>query len=181
MIWNPHNDIVASASYDNTIKIFKEDKMDSDWCCIATLSSHESTVWSIAFDRTGTRLASCSDDQTVKIWKEYLPNNPEGIPTTDNDPTWKCVCTLSGYHTRTVYDITWCHLTELIATACGDDTIRIFKEAEDSNPNEPTFNMISSVRAHSQDVNSVKWNPVIPGLLASCSDDGDIKLWNFIE
>lgn len=156
--------------------------MDNDWCCTATLTSHESTVWSLSFDRTGTRLATCSDDQTVKIWKEYLPNNPEGIPTPDNEPVWKCVCTLSGYHTRSIYDITWCHQTELLATACGDDTIRIFKEADDSNANEPIFNLVASVqRAHAQDLNSVAWNPVIPGLLASASDDGDIKLWMYSE
>lgn len=182
VIWHPHNDIIASASYDNSVKLFREDKIDIDWCCSATLQSHESTVWSLSFDHTGTRLATCSDDQTVKIWKEYLPNNPEGIPTPDNEPVWKCVCTLSGYHTRTVYDVAWCHQTQLIATACGDDLIRIFKEAEDSNPNEPTFVLMQTIEgAHSQDVNAVTWNPVIPGLLASCSDDGDIKLWMYSD
>jgi len=182
VIWHPEIDILASASYDNTVKLFKEDPSDNDWVCIATLASHESTVWSLAFDKTGKRLATCSDDSTVKIWQEYLPNNSEGIPTTDNDSTWKCVCTLTGYHTRTVYDISWCHITGLLATACGDDIIRIFKEDADSDPNAPTFSFISSAeRSHSQDVNSVTWNPKIPGLLASCSDDGDIKLWNYVD
>ena len=41
--------------------------------------SHESTVWGISFDQTGSRLASCSDDKTVKVWKEYLPGNQQGI------------------------------------------------------------------------------------------------------
>lgn len=59
--------------------------------------------------------------------------------------------------------------------------IRIFKESPESNANEPTFEMITSVRAHSQDVNAISWNPTIPGLLASASDDGDIKLWQFQE
>ena len=111
VIWNPKKDILASASYDNTIKLFKEDLSDNDWINIATLTSHTSTVWSISFDSTGHRLASCSDDKTVKIWQEYLPGNEEGIATPDNEPVWKCVCTLSGYHSRTVYDISWCHLT----------------------------------------------------------------------
>ena len=101
-------DILASASYDNTIKIYKEDETDHDWTCSATLSGHHSTVWIIAFDKTGNRLASCSDDRTVKIWQKYEANNEEGIPTPDNEPVWKCICTLSGYHTRSVYDISWC-------------------------------------------------------------------------
>ena len=182
VVWHPHLDILASASYDNTIKLFKEDEVDSDWLCTATLDSHESTVWSLAFDRTGTRIASCSDDQTVKIWQEYLPGNTQGIVTPGNEPVWKCVCTLSGYHTRTIYDISWCHQTELIATACGDDIIRIFKETPDSNPNEPSFTLhYTCHKAHNQDVNSVMWNPCVPGLLASASDDGDVKIWNFVE
>jgi len=174
--WHPTQDILASASYDNTVKLFKED--GDDWTCFCTLSSHESTVWSLCFDKSGTRLATCSDDKTVKIWKEYQPGNPEGIKTEGSDSTWKCVCTLSGYHVRTVYGIDWCHLTGDIATACGDDTIRIFRESVPSEPNNPTFDMVASIpKAHTQDVNCVAWNPKIPGLLASCSDDCSIKLW----
>lgn len=118
----------------------------------------------------------------MKIWKEYKPNNPEGIPTADNESAWKCVCTLSGYHTRTIYDIDWCKQTGLIATACGDDIVRIFQEEENSDPNAPSFTLVNSAeKSHSQDVNCVRWNPKTPRLLASCSDDGEIKLWNFVE
>lgn len=80
VIWHPFIDMLASCSYDNTIKIFKEDTTDSDWTCIDTLVGHTSTVWGIAFDSTGNRLASCSDDQTIKIWQSYAPGNDEQIP-----------------------------------------------------------------------------------------------------
>ncbi|XP_051161441.1 probable cytosolic iron-sulfur protein assembly protein Ciao1 isoform X1 [Leptopilina boulardi] len=180
--WHPTSDILASASYDNTVKIFKEDTADSDWICVATLSSHTSTVWSLSFNKTGDRLASCSDDKTVKIWQEYKPENEQGIPTPDNEPVWKCVCTLSGYHTRTIYDIDWCKNTGLIATACGDDIIRIFKEDDDSDLNQPTFSLVySTENAHSQDVNSVQWSPTEIGYLASASDDGEVKIWFYSD
>lgn len=182
VVWHPKKDLLASASYDNSAKIFREDPSDNDWVCAATLSSHDSTVWSLAFDSTGSRLATCSDDLTVKIWKEYAVGNAEGIPTPDNEPTWKCICTLTGYHTRTIYDISWCHKTGLIATACGDDIVRIFKEDDNTDPNAPTFSMVNaSEPAHTQDVNCVAWNPITRGLLVSCSDDGDIKMWNFVD
>ncbi|XP_050499398.1 probable cytosolic iron-sulfur protein assembly protein Ciao1 [Diabrotica virgifera virgifera] len=182
VIFHPEKDLLASASYDDTIKLFRDDPNDGDWVCCGTLAGHESTVWSISFDKTGTRLASCSDDNTVKIWKEYPPGNPEGIATQDGDSAWKCVCTLSGHHERTIYDIHWCHLTGFIATASGDDAIRIFKEEEGCDPNSPNFNLVCVVdNAHNQDVNCVTWNPVVPGLLASCSDDGEIKIWEFRE
>lgn len=108
VIWHPTKDILASASYDNTIKIFKENKLDCDWECTATLASHSSTVWSIAFDATGDRLASVSDDRTMKIWQAYEPGNTENIATPHNDTVWKCVCTLSGMHARSLYDVSWC-------------------------------------------------------------------------
>lgn len=182
MAWHPSSDILASASYDNTVKMYKEDQLDSDWTCITTLQSHESTVWSLAFDKTGKKLATCSDDRTVKIWQEYGPDNQEGVNLEDRESTWKCVCTLSGYHTRCIYDITWCATTGLIATGCGDDIIRVFKEADDSEPNAPTFDLVhTQLNAHSQDVNCVNWNPLGNGELVSCSDNGEIKVWKFTE
>ncbi|XP_063422666.1 probable cytosolic iron-sulfur protein assembly protein CIAO1 homolog [Mytilus trossulus] len=178
--WHPNKEVLASCSYDNTVKLFKEEI--DDWSCYSTLESHDSTVWKVCFDKTGSRLASCSDDKTLKIWQEYLPGNTEGVVTTGNNPTWKCVSTLAGIHDRTVYDVDWSHVTGYIATACGDDCIRVFKEEDCSDKNQPSFNMICSVtKAHEQDVNSVCWHPKIPGLLASCSDDGSVKLWQYLE
>ncbi|KAK3106669.1 hypothetical protein FSP39_024852 [Pinctada imbricata] len=177
--WNPIKEVLASCSYDDTIKMFKEEI--DDWTCFATLESHQSTVWKICFDQSGSRLASCSDDKTIKIWQEYLPDNQEGVVTTGNNATWKCVCTISGYHDRVIYDIDWSHLNGLLVSSSGDDSIKVFKETDGSDKNAPSFTPMCSVnKAHSQDVNSVVWNPKVEGLLASCSDDGDIKIWKYI-
>ncbi len=69
--------LLASASYDNKVCIYKEE--DDDWECRATLEGHESTVWSLTFDPEGQRLASCSADRTVKIWKESTPGDGESV------------------------------------------------------------------------------------------------------
>lgn len=59
--------------------------------------------------------------------------------------------------------------------------VRIFKESEGSTKNEPLFELVTQIHGHRQDVNTVSWNPVVPGLLLSASDDGDVKLWKFSE
>lgn len=188
VIWHPELEILASCSYDNRIKLYKEDG-DDDWTCFGTLSSHDSTVWSMSFEKSGKRLASCGDDQTVKIWQEYLPDNQEGLSNSNKlgmkkDATWKCVCTISGYHVRCVYDVDWNKNNGLLVTAGGDDSIKIFGEvtalekAEELNRNEPMFELkTQQENAHTQDVNSVAWNPVTENILASASDDGSAIIW----
>lgn len=72
-------------------------------------------------------------------------------------------------------------LSGLLATGCGDDIVRIFRETEDSTKNEPTFELVvSEHRAHSQDVNTVRWHPTTEGLLLTTSDDGDAKIWKYV-
>lgn len=68
--------LLASCSYDNNVCVYKEE--DDDWECRATLEGHTSTVWGLTFDPSGQRLASCSDDRTVKIWKECQPGGGQG-------------------------------------------------------------------------------------------------------
>ncbi|XP_017687368.1 PREDICTED: probable cytosolic iron-sulfur protein assembly protein CIAO1 [Lepidothrix coronata] len=178
VVWHPSQELLASASYDDTVRLYREE--EDDWVCCATLEGHDSTVWAVAFDKEGERLASVSDDRTLRVWRRYHPGNQEGVVCSGTDPTWKCVCTLSGYHSRTIYDVSWCHLTGALATACGDDAIRVFEESPTSEEAQPTFSLTAHVpRAHSQDVNGVAWNPKEPGLLASCSDDGDIAFWKY--
>ena len=98
-------------------------------------------------------------------------------------PSWDCVCTLSGYHNRTIFDLDWSLSHNAIATASADDGVRIFmeKKAGVADPlREPQFDLtVSQPKAHTQDINCVSWNPIRANLLASCSDDGTIKIWDF--
>lgn len=42
-----------------------------DWYCKETLSGHTSTVWGVAADPSGDRIASVSDDKSVIIWQRH--------------------------------------------------------------------------------------------------------------
>ena len=185
VVWHPHEELLASASYDDTVKLFREEL--DDWVCCETLRGHESTVWSLDFDADGSRLVSASDDRTVKIWKGYDANQASQLglppPESKKDRVWKCICTLSGYHTQPVYDVSWSKLTGFIATASGDDSITVFQEkTESGHSDDPTYEMVARcAQAHEQDINGIQWNPKVPYLLASASDDGLVKLWEYVS
>ena len=88
--------ILASASYDDTIKLYLDDPSD-DWFCAATLSGHGSTVWTLAWEPArGRYLASGSDDNTIRIWRR-LPGQELKFET---------VAILEG-HDRSVFSISW--------------------------------------------------------------------------
>ena len=171
VLWHPIKDICVSCSYDNTIRFFRED--DDDWSNFCTLQGHESTVWGICFNGDGTRLASCSDDKTVRIWSSQ-----------DKDlSSWKCLVTLSGYHDRPIYDVSWSANLGLLAVGCGDDSIDIFKEDNNSSGDGSVCMTLvcKKTLSHESDVNSLDWNPTNDTLLASASDDGTVKVWKVTD
>lgn len=175
-MWHPHTDILASCSYDDTIKLFANDLDDGDWSTIASLTGHESTVWAIDFDCTGNRLASCSDDRTLKIW--------EKSGSGEKDSTWTCVATVAAdNHSRPIYDVSWNKTNGLLATACGDDFVRVFKEVSPGpeSGDKVSFELVHKIKAHESDVNCVKWHPKLSNYLASAGDDGRVKIWKWVD
>ncbi|CAD5125031.1 DgyrCDS13271 [Dimorphilus gyrociliatus] len=175
--FHPNDDIFASASYDDTIKLYKPS--GDEWISFCTMEGHSSTVWCVDWSEDGNTLVSCGDDRTVKLWKEFKPS------IGSNNAIWKCVCTLSGYHDRPVYSVDWCHKTDLILTACGDNAIRVFRKCQtDGVENEGGLSLEMVAKeydAHKEDVNCAAWNPIEENILASCSDDGMLKFWKFID
>lgn len=85
--------ILASASYDDTIKLYVDDPSE-DWYCFTTLTGHASTVWTLAFSPNGRFLASGSDDRTIRIWERVA------------EYKWECVSVIEE-HERAVYSISW--------------------------------------------------------------------------
>ena len=85
--------ILASGSYDDTIKLYVDDPSD-DWYDFQTLTGHESTVWSLAFSPNGDYLASASDDKTIRIWKRVEKYK------------WEPISILRG-HDRSIFSISW--------------------------------------------------------------------------
>eukprot|EP01025_Chloroclados_australasicus_P051334 TRINITY_DN5971_c0_g1_i11.p2 TRINITY_DN5971_c0_g1~~TRINITY_DN5971_c0_g1_i11.p2 ORF type:complete len:340 (-),score=29.80 TRINITY_DN5971_c0_g1_i11:1248-2267(-) len=161
-----------TGSYDNTIKVWQEDVNGEDWECKQTLDSlsggHSSTVWDLAFQSNPLRMVSCSDDQTIKIWKWKQAGQ-------HNSQQQLCLQTsLSGYTDRPIYSVDW-STNGVICMAGGDNHIYLFQE---SNESSGFKQVLKYEDAHSQDINCVAWgtNENI-SLLATASDDGLVIIW----
>lgn len=101
--WIPGTDYqLASASYDDTIKIW--DMEDDDFVCIQTLSEHASTVWSIVFSRDGKHLVTASEDQTIKVFGR------------DEAGSFCFLLNISGYHERAIYSVDYQPALDLVAS-----------------------------------------------------------------
>lgn len=165
--WHPEEDLLASASYDDSVRLYREDADDwVQVCCIGGKEGHGMTVWWVEFEgsgiskkdyraqtdglseeqqqhvkgleRSGPRLATCSDDCTVRIWRRKPRDRPDtassntGIPSIIRsaaiDEDWYQEAVLPQVHERAIYSVSWSRTTGLIASAGSDGKIIIYKE-----------------------------------------------------
>ncbi|KAK3683703.1 WD40-repeat-containing domain protein [Podospora appendiculata] len=153
-------DVLASASYDNTVRIWRED-VDGEWICVAVLEGHDGTVWGLQWEPSTTkgdnkfpRLMTWSADATVRIWTLREEEDEEdqgedvsggsrlfrsglgGIPNTmrrSMREEWECTAVLPRVHTRAVYSATWSADTGLVASAGSDGLIVVYAEDGDGD------------------------------------------------
>lgn len=123
--------LLASASYDDTIKLYSADPYDDEWTCTHTLTSHTATVWTISFSPCGNYLVSAGDDLVLKIWGRIRlggsgevvgevgeakreeggrmgPWSRGGVRIGEKEKwRWDLVGQIEGAHSRTIYSVDW--------------------------------------------------------------------------
>ncbi|KAJ5880931.1 uncharacterized protein N7473_011984 [Penicillium subrubescens] len=147
--WSKDGSRLASASLDNTVKIW--DSVTGQ--CASTLKGHSGSVNSVCWSQDGSRLVSSSHDKTVRIW----------------DPaTGQCVSVFEG-HSEQVNSAVWSRDGSLLASASWDNTVRIWDPVNG--------NCVFNFRGHTAPVYSIYWQNYGRNL-ASLSIDKEVRIWD---
>ncbi|RYP19456.1 hypothetical protein DL767_009644 [Monosporascus sp. MG133] len=143
-----------SDNFECLKEIIKFCAVERNWsACLSTLAGHDDSVFSVAFSPDGSRLASGSDDRTVKVW---------------DAATGACLSTLAG-HRDLVISVAFSPDGSRLASGSWDCTVKVWDAA--------TGACLLMLEGHGDLVNSVTFSPD-GRRLASGSDDCTVKVWD---
>ncbi len=198
MVWDisfhPEGTLLASASYDKTIKIWH-----SDGTLANTLTEHKADVVSVCFSHDGSVLASASYDKTVRLW--YLKGttvqrvdvlggdtgHTEKVTSVCFSPDDRFIASAGEDKTVKLWDLNYSPPTlksqisnssrigdikfspdgKLIALACADKTVRLLKH---------DGCVLRTFKGHTDEVTSISFSPD-GKFLVSASADKTVKVW----
>ena len=112
---------IVSGGCDDKVKIWREGD-DGEWIEVHEASGHSDWVRDVAWRPNvgipSNTIASCSEDKTVLIWTQDMDGKPWKVGFTLNmgAPVWRLSWSLTG---------------SLLAVACADNSVSLFKENAD--------------------------------------------------
>ncbi|MGK7924993.1 MAG: WD40 repeat domain-containing protein, partial [Spirulina sp.] len=154
--WSPDSQILASGSWDKTIKIWSREGH-----LLRTLTGHEREIYSVAWSPDGTMLASGSDDRTVKIWSR------EG----------ELLHTLKGHQSR-VESVAWSPDSQLLASAGSGgfrDSDGIVQIVGILKIWSREGDLLQTLTGHRDAINSIAWSPDGRTLVSASRT---LKIWS---
>jgi WD40 repeat protein len=118
----------------------------------STLLGHERAVTSLAWSPDGSKIATASEDDTVKVWDVAGGRKP---------------LTLRG-HKKSVTSVAWSPDGSKLASASEDYTVKVWEAASGRE--------LQPLKGHQDAVTSVAWSPD-GSKLATTSSDQTVKVW----
>ncbi|KAG8664928.1 uncharacterized protein FPOAC1_012905 [Fusarium poae] len=171
-------------------------KVEANWdACLLTLEGHTGHIYSVVFSHDSKKVASGSDDKTIRIWDaetgecerelkghtEYISSvvfshDSKKVASSSGDETiriWdaetgKCLLTLED-HTGHIYSVVFSHDSKKVASSSGGETIRIW-DAE-------TGKCLLTLEGHINQSYLVVFSHDLKKV-ASCSRDETIRIWD---
>ncbi|MGP3924649.1 nSTAND1 domain-containing NTPase [Streptomyces sp. 8N616] len=161
--FSPSGRILATASYDRTIRLWDVTDPTRPKPLGKPLTGHKSWVSSAVFSPDGRTLASASDDGTIRLWNVRDPRHPRplGAPLTGHDGTIYLLAFSPDGHT--------------LASASEDRTVRLWDVGDPRRPRP-----LGALTGHTAAVRSVAFSPD-GRTLAAGGDDDTIRLWGLAD
>lgn len=137
-------------------------------------AEHKDLIHDVSYDYHGRRMATCSSDQSVKVWD--LEENGQWICTA----SWKT-------HSGSVWKVTWAHpeFGQVLASCSFDRTAAVWEEqvvgtstGDGALHGQSHWVKRTSLVDSRTSVTDVKFAPKHLGLrLATCSKDGTVRIY----
>ena len=179
--FSPNGQMIATASKDGTVKLWDrngqflrtlvDDFLTKGDCERFKKSfkqvSHCHEVLAVSFGPNSQMIATASKDQTVKLWSrdgQFLETLVDDSLTDQDCERFKQVS-----HCDEVWDVSFSHNGEMIATASRDKTVKLWDRNERK--------LVRTLRGHTDGVLSVSFNHE-DRMLASAGYDSNVLLWN---
>ena len=182
--FSPDGTLLASGSDDLTVRVW--DIRSS--LCLYTFASHTAGVGSVCFNPDGQLLVSGSGDGVIMIWNVADVINIKNIAISGSiqTDTLQPLQTLKG-HTGWIYSLDISPDGNTLVSGSADGTVRLWdisvavqlkgREPSDASSLLKTNEATKVLKEHTGRVRSVQFSPD-GSILASCSEDESIKLWD---
>ncbi|XP_018355869.1 PREDICTED: uncharacterized protein LOC108756497 [Trachymyrmex septentrionalis] len=194
MVWSHNESWMVTGDHAGYVKYWQSNMNN-----VKMFQAHKEAIRGLSFSPTDHKLATCSDDGTVRIW-DFLRCHEERIlrghgadvkcvhwhpqkslvisGSKDNqqpvklwDPkTGQSLATLHA-HKSTVMDVKWNENGNWLVTASRDHLLKLF-DLRNLSQEVQTF------RGHKKEASSVAWHPSHEGLFCSGGSDGAILFWH---
>lgn len=133
---------------------------------VITLSGHEGRVWHASWSMDGSKIVSCGEDKTVRIWVLNL-----------DSLKYHLICTLDDGQSRTIRSCEWSPDSKMIASASFDGTVIVWSVVDRTYS---SWSRLATLEGHDNEVKSISWNH--DGLfLATCGRDKKIWVWEKMD
>ena len=147
-------------------------------------TEHKDFIHDVSFDYLGRRIATCSSDQTVKIWQKH------------DTGKWIKVCSFVA-HDATIFKVKWAHpdFGSILATCSYDKTVIVWEEKKKPPLKTPvntflseeeelatTFVQKAKLPDSKESIEDIKFGPKHLNLmLASASADGYLRIYEALD
>lgn len=154
--WNVDGSQLATGTYKGRTHVWSADGQLK-----RTLDQHSAPISAIRWNKSADRLLTASIDNTAILW------NPKSGQMQKR----------YTFHKAPITDADW-NDDSTFAICSIDRTISIWNideksESDSSVPSTPEIKL----EGHADDINMIRWSSTA-SILASCSDDSTVKLWN---